>query len=103
MGLSLLIGFLVAITSVFSYIKYKERKQCKEGVTLAGVGTVGGFIVGVCPLCITGILPLIFGFLGISFTFASLPFQGIEIQILVVIILLSSLWMLNRGVTKNEK
>ncbi|MEK6842396.1 MAG: hypothetical protein AABX84_01155, partial [Nanoarchaeota archaeon] len=33
MGLSLLIGFLVAITSVFSYIKYKERKQCKEGAT----------------------------------------------------------------------
>ena len=96
-GLSLLIAFLVSITGVLSYIKYRERKQCKEGATLAGVGTAGGLIAGVCPLCVTGILPVIFGFFGASFTFASLPFQGVEIQVIAAIILLISLWILNKG------
>lgn len=94
--LTLVIGFLVAVNSVTAYIKYKERKKCKEGVATASVGTVGGLIVGVCPLCVTGLFPLIFSFLGIGFSFASLPFGGIEIQVLVVIILSISLWMLKK-------
>lgn len=94
--LTLVIGFLVASTSILTYIKYKERKQCKQAGIIGGAGTIGGLIVGVCPLCITGIVPLILGFLGISFSFGSLPFQGIEIQVLVIIILALSLWMLNK-------
>ena len=88
--LTLVIGALVAFNSVLIYIKYKERKKCK-GAATAGIGTVGGLIVGVCPLCVTGLIPLLFGLIGISFSFASLPFQGIEVQVLVVIILLVSL------------
>lgn len=94
--LSLVIGLLVSVTAVSTYIKYKERKQCKEAGTVATIGTIGGLVVGVCPLCVTGIFPLILGLLGISFSFASLPFQGIEIQTLVIIILGISLWMLHR-------
>ena len=92
--LSLTIGFLVAINSVYAYIKYKERKQCIEGGTIAGLGTLGGLVTGFCPLCITGLFPLIFGFFGVSFSLASLPFQGIEIQLAIVILLLISLKML---------
>src|SRR3989338_4121608 len=44
--LTLAIGFLVAVNSVIAYIKYKERKKCKEGIATAGVGTLGGLIVG---------------------------------------------------------
>lgn len=87
--LTLVIGFLVALNGILVYIKYKERKKCK-GAGIAGVGTIGGLIVGVCPLCITGLFPLIASFIGISFSFASLPFQGIEIQLLVVLILFVS-------------
>jgi len=87
--LTLVIGFLVALNVVLIYVKYKERKKCK-GVGTASAGTVGGLIAGVCPLCVTGIFPLVLGLAGISFSFASLPFQGIEIQILVVLILLIS-------------
>ena len=57
--LTLAIGFLVAVNSVIAYIKYKERKKCKEGIATAGVGTLGGLIVGVCPLCVTGLFPLV--------------------------------------------
>ena len=87
--LTLAIGFLVSLNGVLIYIKYKERKKCK-GVGTTSAGTVGGLIVGVCPLCITGIFPLILGLVGISFSFGSLPFQGIEIQVLVALILFIS-------------
>ena len=46
-----------------------------------------------------GILPIIFGVFGISFSFASLPFQGIEIQFLVLLVLLSSSFI----ILKNDK
>jgi hypothetical protein len=86
--LTLFISFLVALNGILIYIKYKERKRC-SGVGTAGAGTIGGLIVGVCPLCVTGIFPLIFGLMGISFSFGSLPFQGIEIQVLVALILIA--------------
>ena len=93
--LTLLIGFLVSLNAILVYIKYKERKKC-SGVGTAGAGTIGGLIVGVCPLCVTGIVPLILGLVGISFSFGSLPFQGIEIQILVAIILFISYKQLSK-------
>ena len=94
--LSLSTGILVSMTMVLTYIKYKERKQCKEGVILSGTGSFGGLIAGICPLCVTGIFPLILASLGISFSFASLPFQGLEIQMGVVLILITSLYLLTK-------
>ncbi len=85
--LTLIIGFFVSINSVLFYLKYKERKKCR-GAGVAGVGTAGGLIVGICPLCVTGVFPLILSFVGISFSFASLPFQGIEVQLAVLILLI---------------
>ncbi len=87
---SLAIGVLVAVNSVLIFIKYKERKKCLEGSSLTGVGAVGGLIVGICPLCITGILPLILSIFGVSFSFATLPFNGIEVQFFVLAILIFS-------------
>ncbi|MEK6951639.1 MAG: hypothetical protein AABX29_01355 [Nanoarchaeota archaeon] len=94
--LTLTIGILVSVNSVYAYIKYKERKKCLKESAVATAGSIGGLIIGVCPLCVTGLFPLIFSFLGIGFSFASLPFKGIEVQILVIIILLISLFMLNK-------
>ena len=84
--LTLIIGFLVSLNGILIYIKYKQRKRCK-GVGTASAGTIGGLVVGICPLCVTGIFPLIFGLIGISFSFGVLPFGGIEIQVLVALIL----------------
>ena len=94
--LTLIIGALIAFNSVLIYVKYKERRKCKKELTLSSAGAIGGLVTGVCPLCVTGLIPLILGFIGVSFSFASLPLQGIEIQILVVIILLASLINLSR-------
>ena len=93
---SLLIGFLVALNGVLVYIKYHERKRCREGVAVASTGSIGGLAVGVCPLCITGVFPLFLSFFGISFSFTSLPFQGVEVQILIIIVLVLSLYMLDK-------
>ena len=94
--LSLAIGILVAINSAYIYIKYKERKKCGKEVATTSIGTIGGLITGFCPLCITGLFPIIFSLFGVSFSLASLPFQGIEIQVAVLILLSISYKMLNK-------
>ena len=94
--LTIIIGALIAFNSVLIYVKYKERRKCKKELTLSSAGAIGGLVTGVCPLCVTGLIPLILGFIGVSFSFASLPFQGIEVQVLVVIILFVSLINLSR-------
>ena len=95
--LTLSIGVLVALNSILLYLKFKERKKCKKEITINSIGGIGGLVTGVCPLCITGIVPLILGFIGISFSLASLPFGGVEIQVLVVIILLINFISLNKN------
>ena len=92
---SLIIGTLVSINTVLIFIKYQERKKCLAGTTTTSIGTIGGLITGFCPLCVTGLFPLIFGLFGISLSLTSLPLGGIEIQILVIIFLLASLKILN--------
>jgi len=94
--LTLVIGVLIASNSVLIYIKYKERKKCRKEITLSSAGAIGGLVAGVCPLCVTGLVPLILGIFGVGFSFASLPFQGIEVQVLVVIVLFVSLINLSR-------
>ena len=94
--LTLAIGALIAFNSVLIYIKYKERRKCKKEVALSSAGAIGGLVAGICPLCVTGLVPLILGIFGVGFSFASLPFQGIEVQVLVVIVLFVSLINLSR-------
>ncbi len=95
--LSLIIGFLVSLLSVLLFIKYKERKECKKVGILAGGGALSGLAVGICPLCVTGVFPIILASLGVSFSFASLPFQGAEIQVLIVFMLLTSLFLIKKS------
>lgn len=84
---SLVIAALVACTAVIAYLKYKERKNCHKATAVASVGTIGGFAAGLCPVCLSGLLPIIFGFFGVSFSFAVLPFNGLELQVLVIVLL----------------
>src|SRR3989344_3156911 len=98
--LTIIIGVLVAINSVLAYLRYKEKRQCREATTVATIGTLGGLVTGVCPLCVSGFFPLIFSALGISSSLASLPFGGIEIQLLVVAILALNLFLLKKKIYK---
>jgi hypothetical protein len=94
--LTLIIASLVAMNGVYAFRRYKLRRDCKKGSVLASAGVVGGLAVGVCPLCVGGILPIFLGLFGISFSFGVLPFQGIEIQLAVIAILGISLWWMHK-------
>ena len=84
---SLIIASLISINSCYLYRNYLVRKKCKDGSTLVGAGAIGGMAVGVCPVCVSGILPIVLGALGISFSLGALPFQGLEIQVLIIAVL----------------
>jgi len=93
---SLTIGFLISLNSVLVYIKYKERKRVKKQTFLVSLGTIGGLATGVCSACVAGLFPLLFSIFGISFSFLSLPFKGMEIQLIVILILIANLYFLNK-------
>src|SRR3989344_1809887 len=93
---SLIIGSLVAINSVYLFLLSRARRQCKPSRTLTGVGTAAGLLTGICPLCVTGLLPLLLGFFGVSFSLGILPFQGLEVQVLTIVLLGFSLFLLQR-------
>lgn len=96
--LSLVIGILIAINAALLYSIYKRRMKCAEGGLFAGVGAVGGAAAGICPICVTGLLPIGLGIFGITFSFASLPFKGLELQIFSILLLVISLFILNRKI-----
>ncbi|MEK6899045.1 MAG: hypothetical protein AABW79_03025 [Nanoarchaeota archaeon] len=94
--LTLIISILISINLILLKEKIKERRSCAQQSTIAGIATLGGLAVGVCPICVTGISALILGALGIGFSFATLPFQGIEIQALLILILVLNIKLLSK-------
>lgn len=93
---TVVIAALVAVNSVYSYIRYREKQKIKKSGALACVGTIGGLATGVCSSCVTSVFPLVLGLFGVTFSWASLPFEGLEIQALTITILGVSLYWLKR-------
>jgi hypothetical protein len=91
--LSLLIGIFISINACYLYREYKLKKDCKKGSVLTGAGVLAGLSVGICPLCVGGLLPLVLGIFGISFSFGILPFQGIEVQLIVLGLMILTTYM----------
>ena len=89
---SLVIGVLISINMVYTYIRYKERKKYKAEGALTCAATIGGLATGVCSACVAGLIPLIFSLLGVSSSWGALPFKGLEVQALVIAVLLISLY-----------
>lgn len=94
---TLIIAFLVSINSVLSYKKYKQKKNIRKCAAITSVGTIGGLSTGVCSICVSGLFPFIFSLFGITFTWTFLPFNGLEIQLLVIILLSLSLYFFVRN------
>lgn len=95
--LSLTIGILIAINMIFFIREYKKQKLLtkKQGF-FTSLGMLGGFSTGVCSACISGFFPLIFGLFGIGFSWAFLPFNGVEIQFLSIGFLGINLMMITK-------
>jgi len=95
-GFATAIGILVAINSVLLYTTYTEQKNQRKAGVLTSIGLFGGLTTGICPLCIAGVLPSLFGLFGVTFSWAFLPFGGLEVQILTLGLLTASTVMLTR-------
>ncbi|MGK0209420.1 MAG: hypothetical protein ACI83O_000697 [Patescibacteria group bacterium] len=91
--LSLAIGFFVAVNICYVVREYAGKQQCRKGGILTTTGLFAGLSLGVCPLCIGGFLPLFLALFGITFSFGSLPFAGIEIQLLVLALMITTTYM----------
>ncbi len=98
-----IIGILVSISIIYGYLQYMEKKKekieqtTKKNIqtTVTGASTLGGLAIGVCSAC-GSILPSILSIFGISASFASLPFQGLEIQVLLIVILGFNIYFLQK-------
>ena len=87
------IAFLIGINSVLVYIKQKERTLRKEGA-IACAATLGGFSTGICSACISGAIPLILTYFGVTLSFVALPFDGMEIQgIIIALLIVNIFWV----------
>ena len=102
--LAVTIGILIAINMTFMIKEYKTRKMLmkKQGF-FASLGLIGGVSTGVCSACIAGFFPLLFALFGITFSWAFLPWKGIEIQLLSITLLSISLFLITKQRGCEEK
>jgi len=81
------IGVLISANAVLSYRKYIEHKKTRTQSTATCLAAIGGMSTGVCPACLGGLVPVIASSLGITISWAALPFNGLEVQAGIIAIL----------------
>lgn len=80
-----------------------KRKKNIQATALAGAGTVGGLATGVCSACVASVFPFFFGIFGITISFAALPFQGLEVQLTLILLLIGNLYYMQRKLNESTK
>jgi len=105
---NLVVAFLVPLNINLIIIKVKEISLVSGAEGFSILGVIGGLIGGACPGCIAGLLPSISGILGVAgFSLYNLPFHGLEIQVLSIVLLIIGALLLSRDLTckipKNKK
>ena len=92
-------SFLTSIAIILYLFKYNEMKKFsmgKEGVGFAGF--FFGLFTSGCAVC----YPLILTALGIPTALALLPFGGVELQVLSILLLLISIYFVSRSIIKGN-
>lgn len=101
LGLSLIISALFGIylgLFIFRHGLIKNSKNAKPIISGIG-GTVAGVIAAACPSCGAPIL----AFFGAPLALMALPFQGLEIKALSILLLLLSVYLLAESIEKKLK
>lgn len=100
---SIVISILVAANAISIYLRYQERQMIKKSAVTSCLATVGGLATGICPVCATSFFPLLLGTMGVTFSWAMLPFKGFEVQLFIIIALSLSIYYLNKNTTSSAK
>lgn len=95
------IGLLLGLN--ISLLIYKITQAREFGTGAAATGGIGFFLglLGVgCAACGTALITTILPFVGIGSALTILPFGGIEIQVVALLLLALSIWLLVRNISK---
>jgi hypothetical protein len=92
----LLIPFLVALTVSLIVLRIKESGIGSKVGSVATAGVFGGLLAGACPGCFVGLFPAFLGLFGLTASLSVLPLYGIELQVLSVIFLIFSIYLLTK-------
>lgn len=109
--LSISIAFLVALNMVIGYIYYQRQMRATDGTgetkkicfgkatktstAITTFSSLGGFATGICSAC-TSVFPFLLSSSGITLTWTALPFKGLEIQGLLIILLIFNVYYINK-------
>lgn len=92
--ISILFGTYIALL-IFRRDLIKDRKNAKPVISGIG-GTVTGVVAAACPSCGAPLL----AFFGAPLALMALPFQGLEIKVLSVLLLIISIYLLVQSIEK---
>lgn len=82
-------SLLVAININLLIARYKLIKSITpEAGFFGAIGTFFALLAGACPGCVAGFFPVVAGVFGSTITLSSLPFYGVEIQLISFLFLL---------------
>ena len=93
---TLALGFLLGINVVLIIYRFKEIKKYNNESGTGIFSSVLSLFGAGCPVCSFTILSLIIPGLSAGFSLAILPLKGLEIQIIGILILLLSIYILTK-------
>ena len=73
-------GILIA-----RHISFRKKMVAHGGLAAIGIST--GLIGSACSACAVGVAPILLGSLGTAFSLSTLPFFGLELSVLAVLLL----------------
>lgn len=95
--ISILFGIYIALF-VFRRDLMKDDKNSKAVISGIG-GTITGVVAAACPTCGAPMLAIF----GAPLALMSLPFQGLEIKVLSILLLILSVYLLTESIEKKIK
>lgn len=91
--LSVIIAFLFAINVGLITLRFHQRTHLAKTCTTSVLGGMLGTLSLGCPVCGTGLLASTLGLVGIEGGLALLPFEGVELKVLSIVLLgLTLVW-----------
>jgi len=96
--LSLIISILFGVYLALFFFRHYLIKNSKDAkAVISGIGgTITGVIAAACPTCGAPLL----AFFGAPLALMALPFQGLEIKVLSILLLSLSIYLLTESIEK---